>query len=221
LGFAVNCNETDLGFEIKTLDFFAFFGKKESSLENLQRAYPQFEFRMLSQVHGNTLVNSTFDSENNSVKADAHWTGDKNLALISKSADCIPILGYCESEQRVLAIHAGWRGVQNLILPLSLKQLGGKWDLFIGPHITQNSFEIQDDCFSLLKKSTILNSGLWFSGGKADLFKIVMGQLDTVADNVNSVESLIFDSKTDLRFHSFRRDGASAGRQNSFIALLG
>ncbi len=211
--------ETELGFEYKGPNHFVFFGKKNSSIENLKNFYPQFTFKALWQVHGNNLINSIADSENNQ-KADAQWTEEKNLALISKSADCIPVLAYCQKLNRILAIHAGWRGVQNKIIPNSLQELGSSWDLYIGPHITKNSFEIGNDCLNLLAECTQLNISDWFFDGKADLLKIVIDQIKESPASFNSVNELIFDTKTDLRFHSHRRDQNKAGRQNSFIVLI-
>ncbi len=211
--------ETDLGFELKTDQYLVFFGKKDSSLENLKKAYPNFKFKMLWQVHGNELLHTTSESEENQ-KADAHWTEKKNLALISKSADCIPVLGFSKDLNRVLAIHAGWRGVQNRIIPKSLQSLGSLWDLFIGPHITKESFEIQNDCLELLKTCTRLDSKDWHENQKADLTKIVLDQIKEVPNAQRSLTLQIFDTKNDSRFHSHRRDKEAAGRQNSFIVLL-
>ncbi len=212
-------NETDLGFELKTDQYLVFFGKKDSSLEKLKKAYPSFKFKMLWQVHGNDLLHSTSISEENR-KADAHWTEEKNLALISKSADCIPVLAFSKKLSRILAIHAGWRGVQNRIIPNSLQNLGASWDFFIGPHITKESFEIQNDCLELLKTCTRLNAKDWYQNQKADLTTIVFDQIKEVKSAQKSLTLEIFDTMTDLRFHSHRRDKEAAGRQNSFIVLL-
>lgn len=209
----MNFKETDLGFELQTKDYFVFFGKKDSSIENLEKSYPQFSFKMLHQVHGNDILYTTANSEN-SLKADAHWTDEKGIALISKSADCVPLLAYDSENKRILAIHAGWRGVQNRIVPKSLEQLGSNWEIYIGPHITAQSFEIKDDCLNLLKLCTNLNQNDWYQNGKADLYKILKEQVKG-----SSIKPFIFDTVTDLRFHSFRRDRDAAGRQNNFIVL--
>jgi copper oxidase (laccase) domain-containing protein len=211
--------ETDLGFEFKTDKYFVFFGKKDSSLENLRTHFTDFIFKPLWQIHGNDLLHTMRNSEDN-LKADAHWTADKNVALISKSADCIPFFGFDEKNNRVLAIHAGWRGVQNRIIPKSLQTLGSQWKCFLGPHIMKNSFEIQNDCFELLKSCTKLAPSEWFSNHHADLYKIVEAQLAENPNFVKNLSTILFDTKTDMRFHSFRRSGTQAGRQNSFIVLL-
>lgn len=212
-------HETDLGYEYRGDQYLVFFGKKDSSLENLQKAYPHIHFKSLWQVHGNDLLQTTSHSENN-IKADAHWTVDQGIALITKSADCIPVLAVSKDNSKILAIHAGWRGVQNRIIPKSLKAIGLDWHIYIGPHITKESFVIQEDCLNLLKQCTRLNSDLWYSDGKADLYEIILNQISEATNGKSSVHSIVFDTKTDNRFHSHRRDHEKAGRQNSFIVLL-
>lgn len=215
----MNFLETDLGFEFTTEKYLAFFGKKNSSLDNLKNAYPHFNFKLLHQVHGNELLHTDADSVNDR-KADAHWTTEKNVALISKSADCIPVLAFSEAQNQILAIHAGWRGVQNRIIPKSLSTLGHTLDILIGPHITKNSFDIQTDCLDLLKQCTRLDLTKWFLNGRADLDAIILDQIEEIQASKKSIRSLVYDTKTDLRFHSHRRDRDKAGRQNSFIVLL-
>ena len=220
VGPVVNFKETDLGFEYKDPKVLVFFGKKDSGVENLKTFYPNFDFKMLWQIHSDLVVHTTPDFENNSVKADSQWTEDKNVALVSKSADCMPVLAINQSQDRILAVHAGWRGIQNRIIPKSIQKLGPGPQIFIGPHILKNSFEIKNDCFELLSKSTQLHPNYWYQDNHADLYEIAINQIAEKYEPGNAIHSLLFDTKTDLRFHSFRRDGQSAGRQNSFIVLL-
>lgn len=207
--------ENNLGFEYSTPEYIVFFGKKNSSLENLSSAYPQFRFKSLEQIHGSEIAESRHDSVNDR-KADAHWTQEINLALVSKTADCTPVLAYDAHTKTVFAIHAGWRGVQQQIIPKALA-LTESALVFIGPHILLHSFEIQEDCFLALKDSTQLPCEVWYKERHADLHKIILSQIEELKSA--RVNSLLFDTKTDLRFHSYRRDKAEAGRQNSFIAL--
>lgn len=209
----MNFKETNLGFELQQDEYFVFFGKKDSTIDNLKKTYPQFNFKMLHQVHSDTLLHTTSKSEDK-LKGDAHWTEEKNLALISKSADCVPLLAHDSKNKRVLAIHAGWRGVQNRIVPKSLETLGSHWNIHVGPHIMAQSFEIQNDCLDLLKLCTKLDPQEWFKNSKADLYKILTDQVKG-----SNLLPFLFDTVTDLRFHSFRRDRDKAGRQNSFIVL--
>ncbi len=97
--------ENEIGFEFRTAKFLVFFGKKNSSRENLQVAYPHLHFKGLHQVHGNVLLETNSQSPEDR-QADAHWTTDKNVALLCKTADCIPVLAVDTNNQHVLSAHA-------------------------------------------------------------------------------------------------------------------
>ena len=76
----------------------------------------------------------------------------------------------------------------------------------------------------LLEKSTSLSPDDWTvkknSSCFADLTVILDSQLQSVDIPKTSRHKCYFDTKTDLRFHSFRRDREHSGRQISFIAKI-
>ncbi len=220
--------ETEIGFELLTHDYLVFFGKYPSQLKSLHQQYPYLDWAQLKQVHGNQIV-QTSKAEIELQTADAHWTSTSQLALITKTADCIPILGFNQVSKAIVSIHAGWRGVANQITSLSIQQLSQShpvagWKLFVGPHIQQQSFEIQQDTVDQLKECTSLTSSEWLipttTGFKANLSLILLQQLQDCGINKNQIHTLYFDTKSDLRFHSFRRDKELSGRQLSFIAKI-
>ena len=92
----------------------------------------------------------------------------------------------------------------------------------MGPHILQESFEIQSDVLKLLEKSTDLSSENWATKDKnsyfVDLSKVLLAQIQSIGVPTGSVEKCLFDTKTNLKFHSHRRDRELSGRQISFIA---
>lgn len=220
--------ETEIGFEFLTNDYLVFFGKYSSQLNSLRQQYPYLDWAQLKQVHGNQIVQS-YKSEVDLQTADAHWTSTPQLGLITKTADCIPILGFNQLSKAVISIHAGWRGVVNQIACLSMKHLSSAhplvgWKLFVGPHIQQKSFDIQQDTVDQLKNCSSLNSSEWLcstpTGFQANLSLILLQQLQDCGFNKTQFHTLYFDTKSDLRFHSFRRDKELSGRQLSFIAKI-
>jgi hypothetical protein len=220
--------ETEIGFELLTNDYLVFFGKHPSQLKSLHQQYPYLDWAQLKQVHGNQIV-QTSKAEMELQTADAHWTSVSQLGLITKTADCIPILGFNHLSKAIVSIHAGWRGVANQITSLSIQKLSQShpvagWKLFVGPHIQQQSFEIQQDTVDQLKECSSLASSEWListpTGFKANLSLILLQQLQDCGINKNQIHTLFFDTKSDLRFHSFRRDKELSGRQLSFIAKI-
>ena len=223
--------ETDIGFEINSPAFFFFFGKKDSSLENLQKNYPHYQFLRIKQVHGNQLQEWK-SAEEPPVEADGHSTGLKKTAMVVATADCVPILIVHPHSMTVMALHAGWRGVASRIIPKALQQLlskGAKSEeifIIIGPHIQQNNFEVQDDVRAQLISSTLKmdsSAEAWMArshgNGKflMDLNALVKLQISEFEIPGDQIFNLHLDTFSDPRFHSYRRDKDQAGRQLSFV----
>ena len=210
--------ETELGFEIESESHLCFFGKKTAHIEILKKAYPLFVFKEVKQTHSDILTYSTDKSllEN----ADAHWTDQKSIALYIKTADCIPLLVIDKQSKNILAVHAGWKGVENKIIEKSLLFL--EWQnifAFWGPHILQDSFEVQEDVYHQLMKSSYSKRIDLFKKNNnryhINLLEIAKSQVSHICES--SEVEILFDTKTDLRFHSHRRDKEIAGRNISFI----
>ncbi len=207
-------NETEFGFEYTMTTHFIFFGKINCTLNILQHIYPQFIFRHTKQTHSDILIHSTTGSEQ--AEADAHWTAEKYIALVVKTADCIPVLVYDEIKNIALAVHAGWRGVQNQITLKAFNQISASSNLkiYIGPHIQKFSFACDLDIKNLLNPN---DSQFEFKNAKyyVDLKSILKSQI-----NSNAFMDLNMDTFTNLNFHSFRRDKQNSGRNLSFIVKL-
>lgn len=227
--------------------FLFGFGKKELAMETLAAKYPSFAWEHLKQIHSAKIVESFKPSDPRSsvgayatVEADAHFSSVPNLALVVKSADCVPILIACASNEKppaVCAIHAGWRGVNTDIVQNSVRALlergyaPSKMLVAIGPHIQQKSFEVGLDVARELK-TTAMRAGLTdlskiivehdhdFKKRYVDLAAIVHAQLkffqipETAIDHVGHIDTL-----TSLQWSSYRRNGANAGRNLSFVAI--
>lgn len=78
-------------------------------------------------------------------------TNQAKLALCISTADCLPIMIYSPISRWVAGIHAGWRGVASQIFRDTLLKLDAvgvpreSLQIFIGPHIQMESFEVHKD----------------------------------------------------------------------------
>ena len=218
-------NETNLGFECITNEFHIFFGKNTTNVDQLKIEYQNYEFRQIKQTHSDICIQSEIKSEN--TEADAHYTTEKNKALIVRTADCLPILVYDSTAQMVLSVHAGWKGVENRIFQKSVEKTQLKnLQIFIGPHIHKQSFEVDTDVYQQLQASYLVGlknkkyseADIFEKVGNKfhiDLKKIVMSSIDEKI--VTQLTDLNFDTLTRTDFHSYRRDRENAGRNLSFI----
>jgi hypothetical protein len=218
--------ETDLGFIQEKDGFLIFFGKNTATLDQIKQAYPDIEFRTVHQKHTDACVFSVSDSQD--TVADAHFTSEVNVGLIIKTADCLPIVAYSKKQNLILAIHAGWRGVENQITAKSLRTAKIQdAEIFIGPHILQKSFEVDLDVKEQLEKTylqSIKNPTEQTFIARDNKFyvnlqDIVKAQIESVAVHFQ-LHELAIDTVSDLRMHSYRRDKQTSGRNLSFIARL-
>lgn len=152
-----------LALSHKGENFDFIFGTRYLSFQNLQELYPALQFHRLKQVHGNNFLevkkehflnlkgvskNRLISKEVDFISSDAHWTRFENVFLSIQTADCIPIL--VSSENRVAAIHAGWKGLlQGLLVQLMedvfSRSVKSKIKVALGPHIQNQSFEVKKD----------------------------------------------------------------------------
>jgi YfiH family protein len=222
--------ETIRGTVFENEKAFLFFGTKLGLLDSIKNEYPNFHFYKIKQVHGEVCV-ETSKTTKEEVTADAHWTQEKNTALCIYTADCIPCLVYCNKTNRVAGIHAGWRGVANQIIPKTLRQLmdsgssPSSFQVFCGPHIGGASFEVDQpvrnqilQTLSPIHREKCVTD---ISPQKSliHLAKVVEFQLGAIGIQNLQIEWLEVDTRTNDKYHSFRRDKTNSGRNLSFIVL--
>ncbi|PWD81061.1 peptidoglycan editing factor PgeF [Ignatzschineria ureiclastica] len=117
----------------------------------------------LTQIHSNLCV--PVDEKWAGIGADACYTDQANLPAMILTADCLPILVTNRAENRVIAIHAGWRSLLMDIIENSIRSLtalGEKpEDLFVwlGPAISQKAFEVGNEVRqAFLYRNTLLEN---------------------------------------------------------------
>ena len=228
----------------ETGPFLFGFGKKDLSMETLAAGFPDLSWAHLKQVHSARVVESANpEAAAPLAEADAHFTTQPNLALVIKTADCLPVLigafsGEAEKPEgkphAVCAIHAGWRGVGTDIIQNSVRALlergyaPTKMTVAIGPHIQLKSFEVGIDVARELKEaakrakvpdpqSVIHPHATDPSKRRVDLVTIARHQLTSLAVPIAQIHTLDVDTLTTPEWASFRRDGKSAGRNLSFV----
>ena len=219
--------ECDLGFTFKNKDICVFFGKATCDLQSLRIKFEQFEFLQIQQTHSDIIVQAGPTLQ----IADAQWTGQRNKALIIRTADCIPAFIYSPQLGLISGIHAGWRGVENQIILKAIINVFARdarpaeIQIWIGPHILQKSFQVDPAIMLQLIKSSCGCRQTGIAISDADKFlvnlrKIVESQVLSVSSLKTKFFDLNFDTKSDSRFNSYRRDGEKSGRNLSFICLL-
>ena len=177
-------------------------------------------------MHTDTIV-IVDDSYQNNTRGDAMITTKKNIPLVIKTADCIPILLY-DKENKVLAlVHSGWKGTLNNIVGKTVSKMLDTYhsipyniEAYLYPSIRKCHFEIEDDVYQLFQdKITNVDTYTTKKGNKyyLDLQKIVIDSLH-VLGVTNIYDSGICTYCHHDEFHSYRYNHTD--KRNYLIAMI-
>lgn len=108
-----------------------------------------------SKFHKVTLADRGHGSDTMATaiqNTDASYTYEPNLLLCCFTADCVPLILFNEVTGLIGVIHSGWQGTVQEITPKVLKHLiqfencdPKDIHVFIGPAISQEKFEVDQD----------------------------------------------------------------------------
>lgn len=140
-------------------------------------------------------------------EADGHAVAIKGVAAMVLTADCVPVV--LGGEGAVAALHAGWRGLAGGVLEegvRALREVGGAGELeaIVGPCAGACCYEVGEEVHRAFGSVHRVDR-------KIDLRAIAHERL--LAAGVAEVRDMEACTICDERYFSYRREGASAGRQ--------
>ncbi|RCL39145.1 MAG: laccase domain-containing protein [SAR86 cluster bacterium] len=109
-------------------------------------------YRDFNQTHGVDIYNYNYQE----LEADGFITSKRNTAYGIKTADCLPIIFWNDSNE-LSGLHCGWRGVAyGIIDRLLMSQHGAKMQYaFFGPSISKNFFEVKEDLIEVYLENSL------------------------------------------------------------------
>ncbi len=110
---------------------------------HLARQLGQQEWQWLEQVHGTQLVEA--GSQAGVPQADGCYTRMLNQVCAVMTADCLPVLLCDPAGRQVAAVHAGWRGLVQGMLPAAVQAFALPPEqllVYLGPAISQPHYEV-------------------------------------------------------------------------------
>lgn len=127
----------------------------ETFLERFQQSFectPK-HLAWMGQVHSPTIriVEKLSSPSVIFPETDGLMTREKGVLLITKTADCVPILLWNKKEKIIAALHCGWRGFFRGILESFQKTCQDQgirisnFSFFLGPHLRVEDFEVEQD----------------------------------------------------------------------------
>jgi YfiH family protein len=142
-------------------------------------------------------------------RVDGHTTTASALGLLVLVADCLPVA--LASDDRVTAIHCGWRGLANGIVERALRDFERPPAAAIGPGIGRCCYEVGDEV-----RARFAHLDGVADGRMLDLRAVARRLL--AAGGVERIEEvdLCTRCRPDL-FFSHRRDAGLTGRQAGLV----
>ena len=180
--------------------------------------------RWLRQVHGISVAELGPLPSADEPQADAAISHIPGTVLSILTADCLPVLFCADDGSGIGAAHAGWRGLAAGVLEATLTQLHAPRErllAWLGPCIGVASYEVGEEVRAAFVASdgaaancfVPTRPGHW----QCDLAGLARRRL--AAAGVTRIHGGGFDTFSDARFYSYRRDGARSGRFASLFWL--
>lgn len=114
------------------------------------------------QVHSADIINTEFSRplDDPHIKADGIITQKKDVTLLMRFADCVPILLYDPVKRVVGIVHAGWQGTVKKVAGAAIKSMVSHYgsnpgDIIagIGPSIGPDHYEVGQDVIDQVNSS--------------------------------------------------------------------
>lgn len=199
----------------------------------------------LNQVHGSEVhvirPDTVLDdyaaiTAENRPAGDALVTATRGITIAVATADCVPVLIHDPVAKVVGAVHAGWRGIAAGVVAATLTAMVDKFGALsadcraaVGPCVGAGAYRVglevcdafrsvglPEDLFRSPEHDASDDSSTWLCDlGRAVAWQLRVGGLP---DGAIWLANRCTFSEEDA-FHSYRRDGAAAGRMTSGIAL--
>lgn len=161
----------------------------------------------LYQVHGNTVVDAECGTR---PEADGIVTTERDLVLLVRTADCVPVLFADEAAGVIGAAHAGRKGMAAGVVPETIarmRALGAtRISAWVGPHVCGKCYEVpaemQEEIATVEPAARATTS---WGTPSLDVGAGVLAQL--AREGVETVDAGRCTRESD-DLYSYRRDGA-------------
>jgi YfiH family protein len=182
--------------------------------------------RWLHQVHGSSVAELGPLPTPDEPQVDAAVSRIPGTVLAILTADCLPVLFCTDDGSAIGAAHAGWRGLAAGVLEAAVEQMQAppaRLLAWLGPCIGAASYEVGEDVRAAFVSHAAdaaacfvpTRPGHWH----CDLAALARRRL--AAAGVERIHGGGFDTFSDPRFYSYRREGARSGRFASLVWLAG
>ena len=161
---------------------------------------------------------------------DGFITNRKDIVILTKYADCLPIYFYDIKKEVIGLVHSGWQGSYKEIGKKAIKLMIDKYKcnlesikVAFGVGISQKNYEVGEDFLQKFKEK--FSEDLIENSFKKENRKLYFDNQEFVYRNLLELglpkENILINNLCtyDGEFHSYRRDKENSGRNGALIWL--
>lgn len=142
----------------------------QHNIEIIKQEHSADDLIILTQVHGNKIVDIDNTENPHFSEADGAITTKKGVALGIITADCVPVLMTSEDGNIIGAAHCGWKSAKSDIIDELYRSMQSKGartiKALIGPSIQQKSYEVDESYFQSFIKDDIKHKEFFINSNK-------------------------------------------------------
>ena len=214
------------------MEIIKHFGDKALSLQKLlnsaniaidQISISTQRIILAEQVHSANVEIVTEENTNKPIPdIDGLITGQKNLFLCIKTADCIPIFIWDENQKVIAALHSGRAGTEHNIVGKAVEIMKNKFScdprnirVELGPSICGKCYHVDQKTFNDFINKTRIEQ----TQPNLNLKKVVISNLLEIGIRSDKIFDYQICTKENENYFSFREDLTSE-RQISIIGMV-
>jgi len=215
---AKNCNT------INYQQTIAKIRRYEKHLMSFQTGLPHDSICFLNQEHGDKIIEISSGQSDNDLfcgTADAMITERKNIMLVIRTADCVPVFIADNENSVVAAVHSGWRGTASDITGKTIAYLIEKFSskpenlrVYILPSIGVEYYEVGKEVADNFSGCIITIDGKYF----LDMKSAIIYSLKNKGVANNNIFASFYDTFRDNDSFFSHRKG-DVGRNLNYIYL--
>ncbi|WP_165390697.1 polyphenol oxidase family protein [Pseudoduganella lutea] len=179
------------------------------------------------QVHGTRVVR-VVEERQRVGEADAFHTEQAGIPVSVITADCVPLLLARRDGRHVAAVHAGWRGLADGVIPRVLDELGAGegWVAAVGPTICAACYEVSEELalrfaqqFAAIPAGSLLPRHRHLDLRAVADYQLREGGIKEI-DHVGGCTCCACDGTGNHLFRSYRR-GDRNSQQHAGLVIVG
>ena len=184
---------------------------------------PRERFATVEQSHGDQIILATGENLSSIPEADGLVTDQKDLALVIRTADCVPLFLFDPETPAIGICHAGWRGTRKGVVLRTLEMFNQSFgsnlrflEAAMGPAICSHCYEVGEEFRDYFPGFVEPRGQKYFF----DLRGAIRNQLLEAGLQPEAIwDSSCCTSCSINQFYSARKEGAGTGRLISAAVL--